>query len=68
MISHKKEFGVYHWDTFDDETTLLDEFDSLPEASKYVKKRCKGRLNLQGADVVNIVNSKGTVIEHHRVS
>ena len=26
--SHKLKFGVYHWDTFDNETTLLDEFDT----------------------------------------
>ena len=40
MITHKKEFGIYHWDIFDNETILVGEADTL------VKAGVTGILNL----------------------
>ena len=62
-IQHKKEFGCYHWDTFDNETFLLDggEFDTLDEAVKFVEEKYKGRIRSNGADQVDIVDSKGNI-------
>ena len=61
-ITHTKEYGVYHWDTFDNETILLNEFDTIEEAEEYIKKKYEGRLNpVQGADKVEIVDQKGKI-------
>ena len=68
MISHKKEFGVYHWDTFDNETLLMEDFDTLDEAKEFVTEHYKGRLGGSGADKVDIVDSKGNVVESVWVS
>lgn len=38
-IEHKKQYGIYHWDTFDNETLVIGEADSLMEAESFVKKR-----------------------------
>jgi len=64
-IQHKKEFGVYHWDTFDNETFLVTggEFDTFDEAVEFVKERYKGRIRSTGADQVDIVDSKGNIRE-----
>jgi hypothetical protein len=68
MIKHKKEFGVYHWDTFDNETFLVDEFDTFDQAKHFVvEDRYKGRTGSQGADKVDIVNSKGDIVEQFSV-
>jgi hypothetical protein len=66
-IQHTKEFGIYHWDTFDNETILIDEADTLQEAKDIVAKRYKGRISGQGADQVDIVDSNGTVMEVFKV-
>ena len=66
-IQHKKEFGVYHWDTFDNEPLLLEEFDTLPAAEDYVAKKYKGRISPQGADQVDIVDLKGDIKTRYRV-
>ena len=60
-IEHKKKFGVYHWDTFDNETIMIDEFDKPSDAKKFVDDRYKGRIKSDGADKVDIVNSKGNI-------
>jgi len=62
MISHKKKFGVYHWDTFDNETILVHEADTLEKAKKWAEKYYAGRMGSNGADRVDIVNLKGEVI------
>lgn len=66
-IQHTKEFGVYHWDTFDNETFLINEFDSLAAAEEYVKEKYKGRIRSNGADQVDIVDNKGNLIRKYRV-
>lgn len=60
-IQHKKEFGIYHWDTFDNETLLVDEADTVEQAVKKVEKRYRNRIRGDGADKVEIVDSKGNV-------
>ena len=67
LLDHEKEFGVYHWDTFDDTTFLIGQYDRLPEAIKDVKVRYKGRLRADGADQVQIVNKEGEVVKTFNV-
>lgn len=63
-----KEFGVYHWDTFDNETIRIDEFDTLDEATDFVEKdKYKGRISPQGADKVDIVDKSGTIRKQYSV-
>lgn len=58
---HNKEFGVYHWDTFDNETFFKQDFDTLDQAEEYVNEEYKGRIRLSGGDKVDIVDSKGNI-------
>jgi hypothetical protein len=66
-IQHKKKFGIYHWDTFDNVTILIDEADTLKKAEGKVKKHYKGRLGPNGADKVDIVDLKGNVVRSYHV-
>lgn len=68
-VQHKKEFGVYHWDTFDNETLLLFETDSRDEADNFIIERYKkqGRISASGADKVEIVNRQGKILEAFNV-
>lgn len=67
MITHKKEFGIYHWDTFDNETFLVDEANTLDEAKKKVADKYKGRIKKTGMDKVDIVDLKGNIVESYFV-
>lgn len=67
-ISHKKEFGIYHWDTFDNETILVDEADTLEEAKQKVINKYDKRIKKSGADQVDIVDSKGNIVEKYPIS
>ena len=60
-----KAYGIYHWDTFDDETILIAEADTRNEAWKYIQDNYKGRLSAQGADRVEIVDRLGNVVESY---
>lgn len=62
-----KEFGVYHWDTFDNETFLIGESDTLDEARNLVQEKYKGRIKSTGADRVDIVNKLGNIVDHYPV-
>jgi len=66
-IEHTKEFGIYHWDTFDNETLLVAEADTRDQAIEKVKERYKGRLRENGADRVDIVDREGNVVEKFSV-
>ena len=69
MIKHKKPFGIYHWDTFDNETLLVGEADTLEEAKKKVKDKYGDRIQpLRGADQVDIVDQAGNIVEKFRVT
>lgn len=63
-LSHTKKYGVYHWDTFDNETCLLWETDLFADANDYVQKHYKGRIRADGADRVEIVNDCGSIVAH----
>lgn len=66
-IEHLKEYGVYHWDTFDNENFLVGEADTQEEAENLVKERYGDRIRDNGADFVDIVNSKGDVVKKYAV-
>jgi hypothetical protein len=67
MISHQKKIGIYHWDTFDNETGLVDEADTFEEAEKKVEERYGERLRPTGADQVDIVDKKGNIVKKYSV-
>ena len=63
-----KEYGVYYWDTFDNETLFLKDFDNQPAAEAYIEKRYKGRLHSSGADKIDIVTkSTRSVVKQYPV-
>lgn len=64
---HTLNFGVYHWDTFDNESIYLDEFPNLIEAVRFVQQRYEGRLQSNGADRVDIVNDAGKIVKQYHV-
>jgi hypothetical protein len=63
MISHTKAYGIYHWDTFDNETDLIGEADTLAEAQEFVQVKYYGHISPDGADRVDIVDQFGDVLE-----
>lgn len=66
-ISHTKKFGVYHWDTFDNVTLLIEEKDTLKQAEEYVQQQYAGRISSNGADRVDIVDKKGSIVRCYNV-
>ena len=66
-ITHTNEYGIYHWDTFDNETILVGEANTLVEAKQKVVNKYGPRLRRDGADRVDIVDLQGNVIEKYRV-
>ena len=66
-ISHKKQFGIYHWDTFDNETFQVGEADTLEKACEFVQKRYGDRIRSSGADRVDIVDKAGNVVGRYSV-
>lgn len=66
-IQHKKKLGIYHWDTFDNETLLIDEADTLTQARAKVRKRYGDRIRVSGADQVDIVDKAGNIVECFKV-
>jgi len=64
---HKKKFGVYHWDTFDNQTSLAAEADTLDKARKKLKEQYGGSIRSNGADRVEIVDSKGNIVERYNI-
>jgi len=67
-VQHTKAFGIYHWDTFDNVTLLVEESDSLPEAEAIVATKYGGRIGPHGADRVDVVNQAGTVVAQYTVA
>jgi len=61
-ILHKRAFGIYHWDTFDNETILIAERTELEKAIEFVQKRYAGRISPDGADRVDIVDRDGNIV------
>jgi hypothetical protein len=38
-MKQKKKFGIYHWDTFDNTTFMVDQVATLVEAQKKVGRK-----------------------------
>jgi len=64
-VWHKKEFGIYHVDTFDYGVGLVDEANTLKEAREKVMEKYGSKIG--GADRVDIVDKNGTVKESYDV-
>ena len=64
---HTKKFGIYHWDTFDNETFLKHEEDVLDDAINWVQTNYGDRLRPSGADRVEIVDDRGNVVKNWNV-
>ena len=67
MVSHTKEFGIYHWDTFDNETLLVGEADTITEAVTFIKDKYGKRIRLNGADQVEVVDLAGNGVKRFNV-
>lgn len=63
MKRHTKAFGIYHWDTFDNETMLIAEADTREETTKIIAAKYAGRIGPDGADQLHVVDSNGNVVE-----
>lgn len=63
----QRPYAVCHWDTFDNETLLVAEADTLIEAEGIVAERYKDRLRPEGADRVDIVDCDGRVVRAYSV-
>jgi hypothetical protein len=68
MSKQKRKFGVYHWDTFDNETLFLADFDRLSEAYIYILEKYGDRISDNGADQVDLVKLDGTVLDKFKVT
>lgn len=68
MDRHKKAFGLYHWDTFDNETWLVGEADTLIEARQLALDMYAGRIQISGADRLDIVDKTGKVVEKYNLA
>lgn len=71
MITHTKEFGIYHWDTFDNETLLVGEADTITEAVELIKEKYNISNTIRadfsrtpGADRVEVVDLSGNILRH----
>jgi len=62
-----KPFRIFHWDTFDNTTILVDEAMTLRSALMKVEKKYKDRISISGADRVDIVNREGAVVRAYSV-
>ncbi len=67
-ILHAKEFGIYHWDTFDNETLLIAEADTLDLAQGIVTGWFGERISEQGADQIDIVDKNGVVQKKYKIT
>ena len=67
MLTHKLKYGVYWWDTFDNETDLVGEFNHLHNAVDFVESKYRDRLSSQGADKIEIVDDNGTIVKDWRI-
>ena len=66
-ISHKKQFGIYHWDTFDNTTFFIHEADTLDEAVKWTREHYGDTLRPDGADQVDIVDKEGNIVKKFKL-
>lgn len=70
MITHKKPYGIYHWDTFEttgEDILLVDEADTVEEAEAKVKRLYGNRISNHGADRVEIVDQQGEIVQSYLI-
>ena len=67
MITHTKEFGIYHWDMFDNETLLVGEADTVTKAVKFIDDKYGARISCDGADRVEVVDLSGIILRRFNV-
>lgn len=60
-----KKYGVYYWDTFDNDTSLVGEENTIAKATKFVKTQY--RVRRDGADQVDIVTRDGGIVKSFKV-
>jgi len=46
---------------------LVEDFDDLPSAQRFIEKRYGDRISSSGADQVDIVNLNGDIVEQFKV-
>lgn len=66
-IQHKKNFGIYHWDTFDNETFFMGEGDTIAECCQVVLDKFGNQIAGHGADRVEIVDKKGQIAAYFNI-
>lgn len=62
MKQHSKNYGVYLWDTFDNQTILLFESNSLRKCFYYILAGYEKKIAGTGADKIEIVDAAGNVV------
>ena len=67
MITHTKEFGIYHWDMFDNTTLLVGEAGTITEAVKFIEDKYGKRIRNDGADRVEVVDLNGNILRRFNV-
>jgi hypothetical protein len=65
-LKHKKGFGVYLWDTFDNETLLLKGGFKTAEAALTWARNGHPE-NPNGADKIDIVDSGGNIVRQYSI-
>jgi len=58
---------VFHWDTFDNHTLEIGQFDTLADAKTFIQTRYGDRVRSSGADKVDIVDDRGNVVASYPV-
>jgi hypothetical protein len=67
-LEHEKNFGVYHWDTFDDTTIFVGEGDTVADCCLLILKEYSSRIVGSGADRVEIVDQEGNIAATFNIS
>jgi len=67
-LEHEKDYGVYHWDTFDDTTLFVGEGDTVADCCLLILKEYGSRIVGHGADRVEIVDQEGNIAANFNIS
>ena len=63
----KAPFVICHWDTFDNETIKIGEANTLDEAISFIEKKYGDRLDVNGADKVEVIDLAGDIVHRQNV-
>ncbi|MHA2428275.1 MAG: hypothetical protein ACXADB_09655 [Candidatus Hermodarchaeia archaeon] len=67
-LEHEKDYGVYHWDTFDDTTLFMGEGDTVADCCLLILNKYSSRIVGNGADRVEIVDQEGNIVVRFNIS